>query len=206
MNQEEITTVKKTIRNFLDPSIKFPSEFEIFFKRWALLNSYYNTYSDTYFPNLGGDRKRVLNFGRKFSFIFAKIEENKIKVLIEPECVGKGKNGSKPDKYVKEATNQLRVKLSLSDGCANCSPEKKIRCDNLPDVTYSFDPFEALMRIIYQIRCNLFHGDKLVFEGNQYERNLKLIKTSNLILVRVLDEISNFKLNDAKTDPVLKKS
>ncbi len=25
------------------------------------------------------------------------------------ECVGKGKNDSKPDKYVKEATKQLRV-------------------------------------------------------------------------------------------------
>ena len=190
MSQKEITRVKKTIRNFLDPSIKFPSEFEILFKRWALLNSFYNTYSDAYFPNLGGDCKKVLNFGREFSSIFTKIEEDKIKVLIEPECVGKGKYDSKPDKYVKEATKQLRVELSLSNECENCRPEKKIRCDNLLDVAYLFDPFEALMRIIYQIRCNLFHGDKLVFEGKQYERNLRLIKASNSILATVLNEIS----------------
>lgn len=191
MSQKEIIRVKKTIKNFLNPSIKFPSEFEIFFKRWALLNSFYNIYSDAYFPNLGGDCKKVLNFGREFSSIFTKIEEDKIKVLIEPECVGKGKNDSKPGKYVKEATKQLRVELSLSNGCENCRPEKIKWCDNLLDViNYTFDPFEALMRIIYQIRCNLFHGDKLEFEGKQFERNLRLIKACNLILATVLKEIS----------------
>ena len=190
MNQKEITRVKKTIRNFLDPSIKFPPEFEIFFKRWALLNSFYNIYSDAYFPKLRGDCKKVLNFGREFSSIFIKIEEDKIKVLIEPECVGKGKNDSIPGEYVKGATNQLRFELSLSNGCENCRPEKITMCENLPYVTYLFDPFEALMRIIYQIRCNLFHGDKLVFEGKQFERNIRLIKASNLILATVLNEIS----------------
>jgi len=49
---------------------------------------------------------------------------------------------------------------------------------------------EALMRILYQIRCNLFHGDKIEYKnGEQADRNKFLVNIGNKMLEKVLCSI-----------------
>lgn len=118
-------------------------------------------------------------------------EEDSIKIIIKDECIGDGEFASEPSKYVKTATIQLRKKLSLANGCENCREMKKRVCQNVPQTNHIYRPFEAILRIIYQIRCNLFHGNKLVLFGAQFIRDKKLVKASNSILSVVLNTIYN---------------
>lgn len=54
---------------------------------------------------------------------------------------------------------------------------------------HRFQDFEALIRVLYQIRCNLFHGDKLDGNELQRSRNRELITNGNIILQKILEEI-----------------
>jgi hypothetical protein len=49
-----------------------------------------------------------------------------------------------------------------------------------------FECLEALLHIIYQIRCNLVHGDKIELTGEQGERNKELVKLANPIIEEIL--------------------
>lgn len=55
---------------------------------------------------------------------------------------------------------------------------------------YNFQDFEALMRILYQIRSNLFHGDKLAQNGYQNQRNQELVTQGNIVLRTILKEVA----------------
>ena len=188
MSQKEIANAKKTIQNWLDHSNEIPKVYEKFFIRWALINSFYNAL----YPGINGDSKKVTKFGCEFSSLCnsLKNEKENIKVLIKDECVGKGSHFSKPSKYVKRATLNLRTIMNFTEGCSNCRESKRRECQNVPDINYNFKPFEAIIRIIYQIRCNLFHGDKLALSGDQFNRDKRLVKASNSILYIVLKQIT----------------
>jgi len=114
-----------------------------------------------------------------------------IKVLIKDEWVGNGRSTSVPSKYVKTATKQLREKLGIVNECENCREIKRRECQRIALTDYIYEPFEAILKIIYQIRCNLFHGNKLVLEGDQFERDRKLINAGNSILEIVLEQLLN---------------
>ena len=51
-----------------------------------------------------------------------------------------------------------------------------------------FDPFGATLSIVYQIRCNLFHGSKNEFEGPDFERNRLHIELRGQITHSLLEE------------------
>ena len=46
------------------------------------------------------------------------------------------------------------------------------------------------MRILYQIRCNLFPGDKPELIGSQGVRNKELVRIGNEILTHILHQLA----------------
>ena len=189
INQKEIENVKKTIRDWIERPIKVPENYTEFFIQWTLLNLYYNAkYSD-----LREEYKKILKFGVCFKFLFNKLKdkEENIKILIKDECIGNGRSTSVPSDHVKTATIQLREKLGIANGCENCREIKRRECQKIALTDHIYEPFEAILRVIYQIRCNLFHGNKLVLEGDQFERDRKLINAGNSILEIVLEQLLN---------------
>lgn len=183
MIHKEIVNAKKTIQNWINVSYNPPEIYKRFFIQWALVNLFYSAN----FPEKNKEWDKLLNFGRNFSFLFNSVKDRQeVQVLIKEECVGRGILTSKPSKYVKKATLMLREIYGLSEGCINCREPKKQLCQNIPDVPNNFIPFEALIIIIYQIRCNLFHGEKLDIFEDQNSRDKKLVEASSSILDSIL--------------------
>lgn len=96
-----------------------------------------------------------------------------------------------PDSWVKTATIFLRKKLfNIPYECDDiCRENKQCFCTQITEENYQFTELEALLRIIYQIRCNLFHGDKLEYSGFQEIRNRELVNLSNQIIKIILNRI-----------------
>lgn len=176
---------EETIRSWLK-SRGYPPEFQHFFFQWTLLNLYYNELSKE-----NKEVDRVVEFGREYEKSFSFVKHDAF-VLIKTECVGKGKGDAPPDSWVKTASLQLRKALSMDSNsvCAGCRKEKRRECEKIEVEQYSFGKMEALMRILYQIRCNLFHGDKTEYKnGAQAKRNKFLVNIGNEILEKVLYSI-----------------
>ncbi|HEX7575163.1 MAG TPA: hypothetical protein VF360_02200 [Candidatus Methanoperedens sp.] len=179
--------VKRIIHNWTGKS--YPKYCQEFFTFWSLLNLYYSTIN----PNLTGDKKLVLKFGAdKNQLLWTFVKDNAKKLVIS-ECVGYGDGPSKPEDEVLNATLYLRDILGIQQTQVCNSCRKATGCSK----TYSTSrksgiELEALMRIVYQIRNNLFHGDKFALimdDGShvgsdlyQAERNKDLICISNNIL------------------------
>jgi len=103
------------------------------------------------------------------------------------ECVGEGRNSAQPNKYVRLATLYLRKEFQLySNICSNC--KKKDYCER--DGNNNFHKLDAIMRILYQIRCNLFHGDKPELIESQGVRNKELVRIGNEILTHILHQLA----------------
>ena len=183
---DKIEVAKDTIRRWL-VSRHYPPEFLEFFFRWTLLNLFYNEIS-----NEQHEVDRVLEFGRKNERLLDRQMMKYATQLVQDECVGEGKGDAPPNSWVKTASMRLREYLNLDKNaiCSRCRKNKRIKCQQIQLENYKFGIFEALMRIIYQVRCNLFHGDKLEYETGQGRRNKKLVMTSNRILEDVLKKIS----------------
>ena len=155
--------------------------------KWTLLNLFYNEISNEQY-----EVDRVLEFGRNYGNL---LDDHMLRYaahLVQDECVGKGKGEAPPNSWVKTASMQLREYLNLDKNaiCSQCRKNKRTKCQQIQLENYDFGIFEALMRIIYQVRCNLFHGDKSEYKGYQGRRNEKLVTASNMILERVLEKIS----------------
>jgi len=179
--RNKILPVKNTIKHWIE-SKNFPKEFQEFFSKWILLNLYYN--------EISRKRKeiyRVLDFGRRHENLFDRVKDDAVE-LAKIECVGEGLGVSPPNRWVKTATLQLRKKLrmDIKSACVACRSEKRQRCLGVKAEKYEFGRMEALMRILYQIRCNLFHGGKTEHEEFHLERNKILIRTGNHILENIL--------------------
>jgi hypothetical protein len=178
----------ETVREWLENGDALPEESDSFFKMWVIINACYNEWY-----TVGDERRnewrRVLHFGRDFNGAFRNLPIEHIKKFVIPECIGEGKLSEPPSKYVREASQTLKEKLGLRYECELCRPEKKSRCANDNIISYPFVEFEALMKILYQVRCNLFHGDKLESDEYQEERNKDLIKSGNIVLRDILNEV-----------------
>ena len=176
---------RAVIRDWLS-SREYPEQFKAFFFHWTLLNLYYNALSKE-----KKEIKRVLEFGRKHENLF---ESVKIcaEDLVKTECVGSKIGPAPPNGWVKTATLQLRDALNV-DGlsvCGRCREEKETACRTVKLKQHDFGNMEALMSILYQIRCNLFHGEKTEHtNGNQVTRNRLLVKIGNTALEKILDLI-----------------
>ena len=179
--------IKKTIKDWIKRPRNVPKNYKKFFNQWILLNLYYNAK----YPDLKEEVKKILKLGKSYKNLFDKLMNKRkhIAALIKEECVGNGSSTSIPSNHIKTATMQLREKLEIENGCENCREEKRSECQGINPTEYNFEPFEAILRIIYQVRCNLFHGDKLILVGYQFERDKLLIKASSSILDMLLNQI-----------------
>jgi len=175
----------ETIREWLEEGNALPDESDSFFKMWVLLNAYYN---EAY--NERDEWARVLHFGRDFNNVFSNLDGMNLSVFVVPECIGEGELAEKPNPYVKKASEVLKSKLGVSYNCEKCRGDKKQNCQNIRPGDYNFQDFEALMRILYQIRCNLFHGAKLDQNEYQSARNQKLVTQGNIVLRTILEEVA----------------
>ena len=127
--------------------------------------------------------------------------------LASMECIGSKATRNrllKPDKWGKSAMLYLRefFKLAQGDDLANCQfgacrPEKKQLCDAVQFDRVTLNDWRehemaALLHLVYQVRCNLFHGDKRLAAGDaQTRRDSDLIQVSSQILDCVLEWLIN---------------
>lgn len=182
---DKMQRVKQTIKSWVK-SNNYPPEFLNFFFHWTLFNLFYNELSKE-----EEEVFRVLDFGRKHEKLFPRIKENMI-ALIRTECVGEGREDSPPNEWVKTASLKLRRVLHVNPRsiCTKCRNKKRQECQQVKIRPYKFGEMEAAMRILYQIRCNLFHGDKTEHtNGEQAKRNWFLVEASDKIIERILHSI-----------------
>jgi len=178
----------ESIRYWLNDRDHYPPVYNRFFVHWMLFNSYYSKYED-------GDKEGVMKFAEEHGdTLWEKGQIQAVpKELTEIECVGKGKGENPPHPEVKSATVFLRTLLGIEHDriCLQvCREAKRRKCSNLRFAKRADNPASALLRIVYQIRCNLFHGDKLEYDGPEAQRNMSLVNCSSGVLDEVLKYIS----------------
>ena len=172
----------ETIKHYFKPNTKYPDYYIDFFTKWSLINPLYNACSNNY-----SEACRVIDFGEKNeSILWNDTIEEYTHDLVSFECVGDGKNDAVPKDYVKTATLHLRSELYINDGCSNC----RKACNPSEVSNFDFNKLDATMRILYQIRCNLFHGDKSELDGDQGERNKKLVEIGDKILENIFQRLA----------------
>lgn len=181
VNNRELKKAKEAIETLLSFGI-YPEEYLVFFFYWSLFNFYYGLSVPK-----GGDRDKILSFGRQHSTLWNNAIEVNARRLVALECVGDGRGENAPSSYVKAATNQLRDLLGVPKEqiCSRCRPPKRDQCSRVEEEG-KFECLKALLRIIYQIRCNFVHGDKIELTGEQGERNKELVKLANPIIEEIL--------------------
>ncbi len=178
----------RSIRYWLNDRDHYPAPYNMFFVQWMLFNSYYSKYRT-------GDKKSVMKFANEHGDILwgnDKIQ-SVAKEFSEIECVGEGIGANPPHLEVKSATIFLRELLGIDHDriCSNiCREEKKLQCSSVRLSNWEGNPASALLRISYQIRCNLFHGDKLEYTGQEGTRNLFLVECGIKTLSEILTLIS----------------
>jgi hypothetical protein len=181
-NEIEKDIIKK-IKNFLINKNNYPPYYSTFFSCWGLINPLYNACSDN---ESEGDR--VLAFGNKYYSLWNDLIKEKTIKLIEKRCVGDSRY-HRVQKNVIKATNYLRNKFEIElSMCINCKKQRDI-CESKNSYKDEFEKLGAVMRIIYQIRCNLFHGDKNELTGTGGKRNKLLVESGSIILSEILNGI-----------------
>jgi hypothetical protein len=178
----------ESIQYWLTYKQDYPDVYNAFFIQWILFNSYYSKYK-------AGDKNGVIKFAKEHGDIIWKIGSlaGPAREIAEVECVGDGKGESPPHKEVKSATIFLRTLLGIEHNriCSEaCREAKRKKCSNLRFAAWADNPASALLRIVYQIRCNLFHGDKLEYDGLEARRNMSLVSCSSGVLNKLLEYIS----------------
>jgi hypothetical protein len=183
-----LTEQTKTELRAIREGIELPGEYTQFMVRWIAFNRAFNELQRE--PE---ETARVLGIGDALGSHWKEIIPL-IRHLVALECVGGDRMPQqtllRPNRPVKSATIYLRSRLSIKPGYPECSTNarfcrgSKVSMCRAVDV----DPWErselaAVLRIIYQVRCNLFHGEKqLVFPDVQTNQDRELIATANEIL------------------------
>ena len=181
---------KDEIRVVLSADFRLPRVYQTFVVEWLAFNRAYNEI----FPDLKKESKRVLAVGDELDKHWDEFSDL-ASGLTSLECIGgRGRDGQDlliPDKWVKSATLYLRDHSMVEvaeDVCTGC--RKKEACRDVDCGEWGRSPMAALLRLVYQVRCNLIHGDKrLVGQGFQTDRDEVLVRTSTEILRRVLQRI-----------------
>jgi hypothetical protein len=175
---------------WVDGKMHYPPNFTEFFLRWMLFNSYCNKYQT-------GDKQGVLEFAKEHGpNIWSNPEVQNIALqLAKIECVGNGANDAPPHPEVKFATELLQQTFGLDHQTIcqqKCRANKKNDCVNVISRDFSppVTPQMALYRIVYQVRCNLFHGDKVDLDAFQMERDEFLVSCGTQLIDVTLKYIS----------------
>jgi len=169
-------------------------DYQSFLVKWMAFNRAYNDLD----LGVNGDRKKVLAVGKKLQDHWNEVYDLAVQ-LVSLECIGGERVESsellKPDKWVKSATLYLREQLALRPpgdprACAfaTCRLEKRRLCDEVESVQWDRREMAALLRLVYQVRCNLVHGDKrLAGQDIQTNRDGQFVQISTQIVDRVLE-------------------
>ena len=188
---------RQEMQAVLDPDFRLSEDYHRFLMKWIAFN---RAYSDL---EQGQDYEKVLRIGDRLKDHWDEVSDL-ARHLVSLECIGgerdKGSELLKPSKWVKSATLFLREQLDLRPpgdprACAfaACRLEKRRLCDEVESVQWDRREMAALLRLVYQVRCNLVHGDKrLVGQDIQTNRDRRLVQIST----RTLDHVLEFLLQD----------
>jgi hypothetical protein len=168
--------------------VELPGEYTQFMVRWIAFNRAYNELrrddDETY---------RVMGLGDDMQVHWPEII-GPAASLVSMECIGgehiPQQTLLRPNRWVKSATVFLRRSLRIKPGYPDCAKDPKFCRANKVAICWPVqaDPWErtemaALLRLIYQVRCNLFHGDRrLMTPDVQTNRDRELLAVSNHIL------------------------
>ncbi len=178
------------IRAVLSPDFRLQPVYETFVVKWLAFNRAYNEIA----PASTKEYERVLAVGDALDGRWDEFSDL-ASGLTSLECIGSERNDGQglwvPNRWVKSATMYLRAHSTVEVGenvCTGC--RKREECRDVVCEEWVRSPMAALMRLVYQVRCNLIHGDKrLVGHGFQTDRDEDLVSISTVILRRVLQRI-----------------
>lgn len=190
---------KNEIQVILQKGVHLPRNYAAFLMKWLAYNSAYNEIE----TDICGDRNKAVALAERFEHRWNEVE-HMARQLVALECIG-GKRV--PNSYllktidwVKSATHHLREQLSLDANIdpANCQfegcerAEKRTLCNQTSIQPWDKNNMAALMRLVYQVRCNLVHGDKqLVAQNIQTNRDQELVHLADQIMDHFLRWIVN---------------
>jgi len=175
----------------------FPPHYASFTMKWLTYNRTYNEIET------GRDREKAIALAERFEHRWSEVE-NLARALVSLECIG-GKRVPtsdllQPISEVKSATHYLRLQLGLETNIdpANCRfggcerPEKKNLCNQVAIVPWNKSNIAALMRLVYQVRCSLVHGEKRLGRMNyQTNHDHDLVRFSDEIMTHFLTWIND---------------
>lgn len=147
--------------------IELPHEYTQFMVRWIAFNRAFNELRRD--PD---ETARVLGVGDDLSSHWKEIIPQSQR-LVQLECIGVDtvpqQTLLRPNRAVKAATAYLRQKMMIKPGYPECiqnprfcRESKTAMCRAVGIEPWSHTEMAAVMRIIYQVRCNLFHGEKIL--------------------------------------------
>jgi len=184
---------RREIEAVLDEGFRLSTSYQSFLIKWMAFNRAYNDLD----LGVNGDREKVLAVGKRLQDHWGEVSDL-ARQLVSLECIGservEGSDLLKPTKWMKSATLYLRERLNLVSpadprACefAACRAKKRELCNEGSDPWHEQE-MAALLRLVYQVRCNLVHGDKrLAGQDIQTNRDGQLVQISTQIVDRVLE-------------------
>lgn len=187
------SVVRKRIKNLiltLGQLSAYPREWQRFFHQWELINIASEEFEG---------REKIRKIEAVGDTLQGMWDENLrilTQKLVSLECV-EDKETEKPIWYVIRATQYLRATVNMNSQqiCQKCPVPTRSECkEKQAYKTYRPSDLEikSLFIIIYQIRRNLFHGNKKEFlphEGSEASRNWELVRVSNDILNYIISNV-----------------
>ncbi len=179
---------RQEIAAVLGQQFHLAPQYQTFLVKWMAFNRAYNDLELV----SKGDLEKVLKYAEGQEHMWDALSDF-ARNLVSLECIGServaGNELLRPHCYVKSATFYLREQLGL-DQCPLkvCRPPKKqTLCASVPEVPWTKGKVAALLRLVYQVRCNLVHGDKMLMGGNpQTNRDHDLVWISENVLDIIL--------------------
>ena len=178
---------RKELRALRD-GVDLPGEYTQFMVHWIAFNRAYN---ELRFDE--EESARVLGIGDDLQTHWKEVS-GLARSLVSLECIGADRVQSqtllRPNHWVKSATIFLRYRLRITPSYPNCRNDPSFCRANKVSICrpVNVDPWgrtemAALLRLIYQVRCNLFHGDhQLTAPDTQTNRDRELVVVSTDIL------------------------
>lgn len=172
-----------------------PRGYTEFIVKWMAFNRAYNETETA-----RQDWEKVSSFAEKNQAHWTELTDLATQ-LVSIECIGSERVEDSdlvaPNKHVKSATHFLRKQLGIDTeiapthcvfaGCERA--EKRMICDQVEPYAWEKGELVALLRLVYQVRCNLIHGEKRLMNNNEFQtnRDRQLIRISSEILDHVLN-------------------
>jgi len=188
------------IQVILRGEVNLPQHYAYFLLKWLAYN---RTYNET---ETGQDWEKAIALADRFNHRWTEVEDL-VRELVSMECIGgervPGTEFLKPFNWVKSATHYLRKQLELEThidpincqffGCVRA--EKKNLCNQVATEPWNRGNMAALMRLVYQVRCSLVHGEKRLGRPDyQTKRDQDLVELSDEIMTHFLTWINNDEL------------